>query len=86
MICEAEKQLRSPVRPWRQHKVAMVQDKIDYFYKRKSNATTVDVSEAEPLALALIEPVQVEREIAAQYSYDDIIADFKGRKYRRATL
>jgi hypothetical protein len=30
--------------------------------------------------------VQVEREIAAQYSYDDIIADFKGRKFRRATL
>jgi len=30
--------------------------------------------------------VQVEREIAAQYSYEDIMADFKARKNRRATL
>jgi hypothetical protein len=30
--------------------------------------------------------VQVQREITAQYSHDDIIADFKGWKFRRATL
>jgi hypothetical protein len=30
--------------------------------------------------------VQVEQEIAAQYSYEDIMADFKARKNRRATL
>jgi hypothetical protein len=30
--------------------------------------------------------LQIEREIAAEYSYDDIIAEFKARKNRRATL
>jgi hypothetical protein len=30
--------------------------------------------------------LQIEREIADQYSYEDIMADFKARKNRRATL
>lgn len=40
--------------------------------------------EDEYLANSLL--LQIEREITAEYSYEDIMADFKARKNRRATL
>jgi hypothetical protein len=40
--------------------------------------------EDEYLASSLL--LQIEREITAEYSYEDIIAEFKARKNRRLVL